>query len=92
MVELAVTWRETVERKLNTCKTTKRVDGLARTIKPKASPAREKGKCKQDKGKGKEQEQRKGKQHGKIGKKESHELEEHDDKQETQTGQEYTEY
>ena len=33
---------EIVERKLNTCKTTKRVDGLARTTKPKASPARAK--------------------------------------------------
>ena len=32
-----VTWRERVERKLNTCKTIKRVNGLARTTKPKAS-------------------------------------------------------
>ena len=39
-VEFIVTWRETVERTLNTCKTIKQVDGLARTKKPKASLAR----------------------------------------------------
>ena len=39
-VELTATWREIAERKLNTCKTIKRVDGLARTTKAKASPAR----------------------------------------------------
>ena len=39
-VEFIVTWRETVERKLNTCKKIKQVDGLPRTKKPKASLAR----------------------------------------------------
>ena len=39
-VEFTVTWRENVERKLNTCKTIKQVDSLAPTTKPKASMAR----------------------------------------------------
>ena len=38
-MEFTVTWRETVESKPDPCKTTKQVDGLARTIKPKASLA-----------------------------------------------------
>ena len=39
-MEFTVTWREIIVRTPNTCETIKPVDGLARTIKPKASLAR----------------------------------------------------
>ena len=48
--ELTVTWRETVERKLKICKTTKQVDGLGTD---------DKGKGKNDKGKGKHRQREK---------------------------------
>ena len=88
-MELTATWREIVERELNTCKTTKLMDGLARTTKTKGKPG--KGKAKQDegkgkgkpgKGKGKSKSKTKGEQHDKKGKKGFHEMEGHEDKQE----------
>ena len=87
-MELAVTWREIVERKLNTCKTTQRVDGLARTTKPKASPTRTTG----NKTKARARAKSKGKggkdnEHDKKGKKGFDEMKGHEDKQETKTGQ-----
>ena len=54
--ELTVTWPETVERKLNTCETTKRVDGLGGATKPKASPARAKANKTKARAKTKERE------------------------------------
>ena len=95
-VELTVTWRETVERKLNTCKTTQRVDGLVRTTKPKASPARAeantikaRAKASLVRAKARARAKERVKQHGKKGKKGLHEMEGHDDKPETQTSQEH---
>ena len=41
-MEFTVIWREPVERKPNTCKTTKQVHDLAQTTKAKSSPARAK--------------------------------------------------
>ena len=49
-----------------------------------------KGKGKPGKGKGKNKNKGKGKHHGKNGKKGFHEMEEHDDAQDTRTGQDCT--
>ena len=51
-----------------------------------------KGNGKPDKGKHKSKSKGKAKQHGKKGKKCLHDMERHEDKQETPTGQEYTEW
>ena len=90
-VELTVTWRETVEGKLNTCKTTQRVDVLARTTKPKSIRARAKAnkikaRAKASPARAKERL----KKHSKKGKQGFHEMDE--DKQEAQTGREDTEW
>ena len=87
-----VTWREIVE-KMNTCKTSKRVEGLARTTKPTPRHGQGLGKarqrqCKSKLCEGKDESKNKGKdkQHGK---KERISRNGHEDKQETQTGQEH---
>ena len=87
-------WRETVERKPNTCNTTKQRGWSGTDDKGKDKPGTGKGKGKQDKGKGKGKNKNKGKgkHHGKKGKNEFHEMEGHDDAQDTQTGQHDTEY
>ena len=75
-MEFTVTWRETFERKPNICNTTKRVDGLARTTKAKASlarPARARARAEGEPGKNKHKG--KGKHHGKKGKEGFHEME-----------------
>ena len=90
-VKFTVTWREIVERKLDTGTTIKHMDDLARA---KGSPARARARAKgkQDKGKGKGKpgmgkgkNKKRGKHYGKKGKNLCHEMEGHEDKQETQT-------
>ena len=78
------TWRGNAERTPNTCKTTKQVDGLARTTKSKASPAQAEAKARKTKARGKRVNTTGRK--GMI----SRTVEEHDDAQDTQTIQDST--
>ena len=93
-VEFTVMWRETVERKPNACKTTKTSGWSGTDDTGKGRPGTGKGKEKRDngKGKGKNKNKGKGKHRGKKEKKGIQDMEGHDDTQETQTGQEYTEW
>ena len=94
------TWRSRHKGKLNTCKTSTRVDSFTTDDRGKGKPSTGKGRSKnktERNGKSKPSE-RKGKnkgnskQHGKKGKEGCHEMEGHEDKRETQTEQEYTDW
>ena len=100
-VELTATWREIVERKLNTCKKTQTSGWSGTDDKGKGKPGKgkgqgkqdkDKGRCKLGKDKGKNKKKGRCKHHGKKGKKRFHEMEGHEDKQERQIGHENAEW
>ena len=99
MLKFTVTRRETENRIL--AKQRNKWVGLERTTKAKTSLAWARAKASKTKArgkaclqgeKGKSKNNGKGKQHGNNGEKGVHEMEGHADKQETQTGQENTEW
>ena len=79
-VEFTVMWREIVERKPNTCNTTKQSGWSGTDDKGKGKPGTGKGKGKHDKGKGKGKNKNKGKGklHGKKGKNVNHGMDGHE--------------